>query len=217
MRGWGSWLVVATLLSTMGTATAAICRVGNVEYPCEDPDAVPPPPEAWYERGDVQFGLAAIGLLGSAGAAAWGVLRVRQRRRTLTDYIVAVETTYAGSKTTPGEGVPKLVNLRLEVRARHERGRLEDAQFLELDKRIADYIARLRLLELDRRFHDLPAPLIGEIRRHVSDGAFSRAEAELIDLHAATHRLPEPTRIALADLLRSWVREDAPVQIEAPA
>lgn len=221
MRGWK--LTLALTLALLATPAASaqgqqqICRVGSVEYQCgwtadPGPDKTP----EWYERGDVQVGLAVLGFAGSGAAAAFAFFRTRQRRRSLSDLLQSADKTYTAAKDAPESGIPQLVNLRMEVRHRHERGRLEDTQYLELDKRITDYIVRLRLLEVDRQFSGLPHAFLHEVRRLVGDGAVSKSEAALVELHAGTYRVPEPHRTNLVRLVRSWANDDDKQAVEAP-
>lgn len=219
MRGWGLTLALAILFFATHAASAQqqICRVGSVEYQCGwTPQPGPDESQEWYERGDVQVGLAVLGFAGSGGAAAFAYFRTRQRRRSLSDLLQSADRTYTQAKDSPESGIPHLVSLRMEVRHRHERGRLEDAQYLELDKRITDYIIRLRLLELDRQFSGLPAAFLQEVRRLVGDGAVSKSEAALVELHAGAHRVPEPHRTNLIRLVRGWAHEDDKNVVEIP-
>lgn len=191
-------------------ASAATCTYktpyGEFSGPCAEPAG--PEDQPWYDEPLLQLGLAVVGLVASAGAAGYTYWRVRDRRKTLADYLAAVERTYLEAKRAPDTGIPKLVDLRAEMRARHEQGRLEDAQFLELDKRVSEHIARLRLFEIDRGFGDLPPPFLAELRHLVADGVVSEAEADLVEAHAVQHRIPEARRTTLVRVVRSWARED---------
>jgi len=214
MRGWAGIgvLVVAVALATP-LAAAQTCKMtyqGMVmEYPCgsgESPPAEPKDEESWWESLDIWLGI--IGLVGSAGAGSYAVYRVRTRRRALTVTLAAIESTYAEAKADPETGIARLAARRAQVRDEHQKGRLEDVHFLELDRRATQYLVKLRLLEIDRRFAGLPPLLLGEIRRLLSDGVLSAAEADLIEVRAAAYRVPEHVRAELITLTRRWAGED---------
>lgn len=219
MRGRPTLLVALIVLALLPVAGAQQkCRVeyaGMVsEYPCgsgETPDegGSSTQASAWDKIG---VGLAVVGLVGSAGAGGYTLYRVRTRRRELTSVLTDIETTYARSKSDPEIGITRLASIRADVRARHEKGRIDDAHFLELDKRATEYLAKLRMLEIDRRFASLPPLLLAEVRRLLADGVVSQSEADLIEVRASVYRIGEPARSQLVALARRWAGDD-----EAPA
>lgn len=219
-------LAAALVLLALPTVEAQkTCRINNggyqsVEYPCDygssTPAQAPAKDEPWWADNTTQAVLALVGLVGSAGAGGYTYYRMRARRRTLSDFVSAVERTYAQHKASPAEGVPRLLTLRSEVRARHERGRLEDAQFFELEKRINDYVLRLRLAELERAFPDLPHTLLGEIRHRLADGLVTEEDAVYLERQAALHHLPSVVRERFGQVLAAWSREDRPLAEAAP-
>ena len=219
MRGW--WLAALVALVLAPTAGAATCKMNNYgqtfEFPC-GPDEEPAKDAsgAWYESGAFQVGLAVLGFAGSGAAGFFTYRRVQRRKRALTGHLAALERAYGEAKANPGEGVQRLVALSGAVHADHARGRLDDGQFLELDKRAKDYVVRLRLLEIDMRFRHLPPALLGQLRHLVGDGTVSQAEADLIEHHAAAYGVAEPARTDLVRLAREWAREDVAQPPAAP-
>jgi hypothetical protein len=137
--------------------------------------------------------------------------KMRQRRKTLAQYLQEVEATYAASKKEPTKGLTKLTDVRQELRARYEKGRLEDAQFLELDRRIGEYVGRLRMREVERRFPDLPAGLWPEIRHVVQDGQLTVDELASVERRAMELQVPLGLRQDLLRALRQWAL-DAPAE-----
>lgn len=210
-------LALALSLAPSALAQGQTCRIeseqyGTIEYPCGSGESSGSgsPDEDWWETGTFQAVLGVIGILGSAGAAGYTYYRVRSRRRALTVTLAAIERAYADAKADPEAGVATLAQLRTQVREQHGRGRLDDAHFLELDKRATQYLVKLRLFEIDRRFATLPPLLLAEIRRLLSDGMLTPAEADLVEVRAAAYRIPEGARAQLAELTRRWASEDAP-------
>lgn len=210
-------LLTCMLLLSLGApaAHAEKCVIdspygGRVEYDCSASadEGTAASDEPWWANNTTQAVLAVVGLAGSAAAGGYTWLRLKQRRRTLADYVLAVERTYTQHKASPDAGVPRLIELRGEVRARHEKGRLEDAQFFELDKRITDYIARLRLADIDRRFGGLPPGLLGEIRHVIADGNVTQEDCAFVDRMARHHQVPDGERARLVAALQAWTQED---------
>lgn len=215
MRGGLVVLILAVaLLAPAALAQGGTCRIetqshGTITYPCGsgessgsgDADG------SFWDRLDIM--LAIVGLVGSASAGGFAYYRVRTRRQTLTTTLAAIERAYADSKVDPASGIARLATLRADVRERHARGRIDDGHYLELDKRATQYIVKLRLLEVDRRFGMLPPLFLNEIRRHLADGVLTQTEADLIEARAGAYRIPEAPRAELADLVRRWASEDS--------
>jgi hypothetical protein len=223
MRGW--LLLLALMLATP-VAQAQICRIddgngGVVEYPCGSGENAPADgsagDEPWWASSTAQAILAFVGLLGSAGAAGFAYVRMRRRSGRLTTTLVAIETTYAQAKGQPETGITRLADLRRDIRLQHEKGKLDDAHFLDLDKRASDYLVRLRLLEIDRQFATLPPMVLAELRRLPSDGALSQTEADLIEVRASVYHVPDASRTQLANLARRWAQDDGPRRDAIPA
>ena len=218
-----AWLVAGVLLLTLsvpavlaqGTCKIESEQYGTITYPCGSGETAP------SEGGDdsnvwdqLDIWLGVLGLVGSAGAGTYAVYRVRTRRRALTVTLSAIEAAYAEAKQDPETGIVKLAAMRTQVREEHQKGRLDDIHFLELDRRASQYLVKLRLLEIDRRFPTLPPLFAAEIRRLLSDGVLSASEADLIEVRAAAYRVPEATRADLITLTRRWANDDSPA---APA
>lgn len=212
-------VAVVAVLAAPAVAAQRMCYVNSsggqsVSYPCGSFDAAATEPEEdpepWYAGALAQTILAVVGLAGSAGAGGYTYYRVRSRRRTLTGLLASIERTYAAAKSDPGTGAMRLAEVRAEVRAAHDRNRLDDAHFLELDKRATQYLTNLRMLEIEREFATLPPALLAEIRRLVGDGGLSQTEADLIEVRAAAYRIPDAQRARLAGIIRGWAATDAP-------
>jgi hypothetical protein len=199
-------------------AAADVCTAqgpwGAVQYACEG--TAQKSAEPWWARSTTQAIVAFVGLGGSSAAGGYAIYRVRERRKALTAAIRAIETTYAETKATPEIGIPRLVALRQDLRARHQAGKLDDGNFLDLDKRVTDHIVRLRVLDLDRRFLGLPPALMAEVRRLVGDGHVSAEDVDLVERHATAFRVPEPRLSELVSLVRSWCGEDVAPEGGAP-
>lgn len=213
-------LLVLTLALAAGSASAQTCRVNNygqvVEYPCPTSGGSSSDEsgsDAWAQL-DVLLGVA--GILLTLGAAGYTYHRVRSRRRDLTSTLAAIERAYTLGKSDPDAGSASLATLRAQVRERHERGKLDDAHFLELDKRASAHLVKLRLLEIDRRFPTLPPLFLAEVRRLLSDGALTHTEADLVEVRAAAYHIPEAPRAQLVALTRQWAGEDEPPTETAP-
>ena len=171
--------------------------------------------KAWYQDPIVWVEVGAV--TASIGGGAFAAVRIRKKRRTLTEFLVAVETTYVEAKGTPGPGVERLVALRREVRALHGRGRLDDGQFLELDKRVTDHIARLRRYAVDQTFPGLPAPLAARLEMMVMDGTVSRADIDASRRAAVAAGLPALDVERIVAMMTQWALQDEGEQMVAAA
>jgi hypothetical protein len=214
VRGEAALLLTVLLALALPGAAAQTCKMeynGMVmEYPCGSGESAPQENgsdgASWWDKLGVY--LAVIGILGSLGAAGYTYHRVRSRRRALVVTLAAVDRAYLDAKNDPDAGIARLNELRAQVRVQHDNGKMDDSHFLELDRRVLQYLSKLRLLEIDRRFAHLPPLLLAEIRRLLADGILSQAEADLVEVRAAAYRVPETTRAELARLTRRWATED---------
>lgn len=203
----------ALLLALAPLATAEKCVFespgGRMEYDCgltdEDAEASE---EAWWASSTAQAAYAVVGLAGSAGAAAYGFHRVRARRHSLAGYLRSLETAYSAGKADPLGGTRRLVELRAEVRQRFHGGKLDDAHFLELDKRATESLLKLRLLYLEQRYPSLPPTVLSQVRTLIGDGNVSEGDVALLQRALAAHLVPLRTREELLRTLRGWVHED---------
>ena len=210
--------VLIIALALPGASAQRMCRIesqqyGTVEYPCGSGESAPEEgtdDEPWWASGQAQMILGVIGLVASAGAGGYTVYRVRSRRQALTVNLAAIETAYTDAKSDPENGIARLCELRAQVRDDHQKGRLDDVHFLELDRRVTQSLVKLRLLEIDRRFATLPPLLLAEIRRLLSDGTLSQSEADLIEVRTAAYRIHDATREELIALTRRWANDDGP-------
>jgi hypothetical protein len=156
-----------------------------------------------------------LGLFVMLPGALYTYHKVRTRRKTLAQYLQDVEATYARSKQAPARGLDQLAHTRAEVRYRYEKGRLEDAQFLELDRRIGEYIGRLRMREIELRFPNLPSALWPEIKHVVQDGQLTHEEVSHIERRAKALRMAPEESQELAQALRRWILQ-TPAELTPP-
>lgn len=152
--------------------------------------------------------LAVIFALISTGVFIMGAILVRRRRLSVGAYLERLDQTYALYRHDPDEAIPRLAALREEVRQRYTAGRLEDAPFLELEKRITGYISRMRLAEVEETVPDLPVRIRQEVERLVSDGTVSQKDLEKIEELASRSRLAKGKREPLMALLEDWAEQD---------
>lgn len=203
VTGSGLMLLAITVLSPL-----ALAECQDITYPgghyrsgCDQATAKDGP---WWASNEAQTAYWVIGSVAATGSFVFGVTRVRRRRRELRTFLDDVEATYAAAKLDPDTGLPKLQRLHDGLRASHARGRLEDGQFLELDKRLADYVTRVRLVQLERAFPHLPAALFGEIRNVLQDGALSATDLGVVEKRALALDIPVGTRRDLLAWLQRW-------------
>ncbi|MBI2079072.1 MAG: hypothetical protein HYT80_12030 [Euryarchaeota archaeon] len=184
--------------------------------------SAPAKDDPWWATGVAQtiYSIAGIGLAGAGAFFGWN--RVRQRRKTLRQFMEEADMAYAISKNEPEAGVEKLIGLRAELHARHEHAKIDDAQFLALDRKIADFVAKLRVIDIELRFPDLNVEVVREIRHAVEDGHLSSGDIRRIEKLATSLRVPAETRRMLSTYLKTWVTAEktppvVPQPVFAPA
>ncbi|HLE97968.1 MAG TPA: hypothetical protein VI997_11400 [Candidatus Thermoplasmatota archaeon] len=165
------------------------------------------PTGPWWADNRTQAVLGAVGLAGSSAAGLLAIARVRRRRRVLHGFLDRADTLYGTHKVDPTNGIAKLVALRLEVRDLYARGEFEDPQYFELEKRVTEYVMRLRVNVLERSFR-LPGPLLLEARRLTGDGEVSDADLAYLDRLVRAAPIDELERDALLATIAQWALED---------
>lgn len=219
-------VALVSLSPLVQPALAGTCRMGSdewqMEYACPNGDAASSQPgrasEPWWASSTAQAVYAVVGLAASAGGGAYAYARVRSRRRTLGGFMTRIEEALAAGKATPTDGAQRLQAVRGDLKAAYAAHRVDDAHFLELDKRALAAVARLRTLELDARFPALPGGLRGQLAHLLADGTLSEAEVGLARAAVVAHPLPSRTRDDLLYMLNAWSFQDAvPVAPAAPA
>lgn len=164
--------------------------------------------EPWWARPSIEIGLGVFGLTASAVGGGYTVLKSRRRRRNMRKLLDETDQVYSEHKTRPDEGLPALSELRTRVRSEHDAGRLSDEQFLELDKRVGERLAKLRLLKLDRDLPDLPDPLDREIRHVVEDGTVTWTDTEHVADRCEVVGLDADVAEAVVAQLAEWAEVD---------
>lgn len=221
-----AWLAVV-LVATPGAA-AQTCKFRDpqsgmeMEYYCGGPNAGQPVPaseakeEPWWATSTAQAVYAFAGLAGSAGAGAYAYYRVKRRRELLKGFMTRIDEAASAHKAAPDEGAALLASIRAELATLFHAHRVDDAHYLELDKRAATAIAKLRSLELDQRFPSLPPALRGQVTTLVSDGKVSQADVDLVRGSSAGALVPARLRDDLVGMLRTWAAQDAGDAVAPP-
>ncbi|HEX2022472.1 MAG TPA: hypothetical protein VHH36_07150 [Candidatus Thermoplasmatota archaeon] len=182
---------------------------GSIEMPCEGKPGSASG-DAWWTSSTAQAVYAVLGLGLSAAGGGYAYVRVRARRRALASFMTRIDGAVAAGKASPSEGAASLAALRAELRAAFDAHRVDDAHFLELDKRAISGLAKLRALELDARAPGLPLAARAQLVSLLSDGLVTDAEVQLARSALAAHPMPAPTRDAAASLLLAWAEADTP-------
>jgi hypothetical protein len=151
-----------------------------------------------------QTSYAILGLAATGAAGLFTTRRVRRKRRELRVFLSDVEQAHAEAKANPEAGLAKLENLRQGLTASHNQGRLDDSQFLEMDRRLRDYITRARLVQLEQAFPNLPVALFSEVRTVLGDGQLSPADLALVEKRAQQADVPLVERRQLLSHLGKW-------------
>jgi len=215
----GRWVVGAALVAAMLAPQALAEPCQEINYPggsvrqgdCDGGGERKEDP--WWATGVAQtiYSIAGIGLAGAGAFFGWN--RVRRRRKTLRQFMEEADMAYTISKNEPEAGVEKLIGLRAELHARHEHAQIDDAQSLALDRKIADYVAKLRVIDIEMRFPDLSVEVVREIRHVVEDGHLSSGDIKRIEKLATSVRVPAETRRMLSSYLATWVTAEKTVPV----
>lgn len=172
--------------------------------------------EPWWTSDTAQAVYAFIGFGIPAAGGAWAFWRHRNRRQQLESFMRRLDETLAAHKADPATGSVALAALRQEIRLAFRQGRLDDAHFLELDKRATSFILKLRMFQLDHRFPALPVGLRHQVSTLISDGTVSDAEVTLVRNSLATQLIPGRVRDELLILLDHWARQDSGEPVYSP-
>jgi hypothetical protein len=210
-----------TILAAAPLAAAEKCVIdsgGNrIEYDCAAGRDGGGSSEPWWASPTAQAGYAFFGLVASGAGGGYAFMRVKRRREMLAAYMHRIDETLVGSKANPAAGAASLGTVRGEMRTAFQAGKLDDAHYLELDKRAVGAILKLRLLELDQRFPQLPVSLRSQIATLVGDGKVSSAEVELVRTASASAPIPGRVRDEVMGLLAAWAAQDSTTRTNVAA
>lgn len=208
--------VVALVAAFGGDDGPRMCRItiGTevIEYPCDSAGnraSASSDGGTWWASDTAQTIYAFLGFGVSGGAATWAWWRVRSRRTLFAAQMLHIDDTLAAHKAQPSEGGVALAAIRHELRAHFAARRLDDAHYLELDKRVTTALTKLRLLELDQRFRTLPIAFRSQITTLISDGSVSDAEVELVRGSHGAHMVPGRVHDEIVQMLGRWAAQDA--------
>lgn len=172
--------------------------------------------EHWWASSTAQAVYAFVGLAGSAGAGAYAYYRVKRRRELLKGFMARIDEAASAHKATPAQGAALLAGIRAELATLFHAHRVDDAHYLELDKRAATAITKLRSLELDQRFPALPPALRSQVTTLISDGKVTQADVDLVRGSPAGGLVPARLRDELVGMLQTWAAQDAGDAVAAP-
>lgn len=150
-----------------------------------------------------------LGLAITIAGAAFGYVRLRNRRRLLERELRAIDESYARSREHPRECEASLRDRKARATALLLGGRIDEGQFALLEKRIDAHMASARLSALDERFHFLPYGMVLALQDMLRDGRINAWERRHI--LAAIDQEPTITHLqkaTLVGLVNKWFAED---------
>jgi outer membrane protein assembly factor BamB len=151
-----------------------------------------------------------VGLALTAMAAVPGVARLRRKRSRLREELKALERAYAMTRERPGDCEAALAERKARARGMLLDGKLDEAQFAILEKRIDELRGTLRLGALEGPLRFLPYSMVLALREVLADGRVTAWEREqfLAALERDEHLHPEQKQKVRAQL-DAWFAHDA--------
>jgi hypothetical protein len=169
----------------------------------------------WWANEVAQATVGLVGLVVSALAALLAFLRVRRRRDLVARLLRRIESANTENRERPADGASVLGGIREDLRLHLAKRRIEDGQFLELDRRAAGYQTGLRLRLVDSAT-PLPPTVRDAVRAALADGALHDADVARIRPMLEAAPIDLRARGSLLAALEIWARTDRAL-VEAPA
>lgn len=157
---------------------------------------------------EISIGFVITGIL-----ALVGIMLATRKRRHVARLMKTVDHTYEEHKKYPSKAIEELKYLKRDFENDYSAGKIEENQFLILDKKITEYIAKLKESETEERVDSveaehLPSPLETEIKRALEDGHITALEANDLEQKIDGSDLPEPKKMELKEMVSKWRESD---------
>jgi hypothetical protein len=160
------------------------------------------------ENQDATWGV--IGLVVAAAGTLYGFTRLRRRRSRLAQQLDALEAAYAGTCSDPPACEAALARERAAARALLVEGKLDEAHFAVLDRRIDELRAQFRQDVLEHQLDFLPARLLRDLRAALADGRISSLERRhVLDALERDPTLTPDYKAMVRRLVEEWHARDA--------
>ncbi len=117
-----------------------------------------------------------IGIVLTLIGALYGLARIRRSRATLDRELRAIEQVYITNREDPSRLEPALAERKQHVRGRLSDGRIDQAGFLLLEKRIDELGRGQRPEAIDQGLRFLPLSLVETLRAMLTDGRVTEWE-----------------------------------------
>lgn len=151
-----------------------------------------------------------LGLLVTGAGGLVGVARLESRRRRLQRELAAVERAFEATRARPPECEAALNERKAHARGLLLDGKLEEAQFAIVEKRVDELARKVRLGTLDRRFEFLPLGMVNALREMLNDGHISAWEhRHFLDALERDELLTREQKEKVRALIDSWFERDS--------
>lgn len=151
-----------------------------------------------------------IGLAVTLFGGFVGFLRLRHRLRILQRELERINRTYEQTRARVAECERALVERRAYAHVLLQDGKIDEAKFAVLEKRIDELLRNLRTGVLDDRFDFLPRGMARRLEQMLGDGRITAWEREhfLVALRA-DNLLTPPQKRQVEVMVDGWFRRDA--------
>lgn len=151
-----------------------------------------------------------LGLALTGAGALFGVTRVGAKRRRLARELAAIDKVHAATRHDPPACETALAERKAHARGLLVDGKIDEAQFALLERRIDELARDLRLAALDERFQYLPLGMVRQLRDMLADGRVTQWEREHFETALERERtMSDEQKAKVRMLVAEWFARDA--------
>ncbi len=151
-----------------------------------------------------------LGLVATALAGLFGILKVARRRSRLRTEMRALEKEFEGTKDHPAECEIALSERRARAHKLALEAKLDEGQASILVQRVVDLRHKLRMGQMDRRLNFLPYGVVQALQEHLRDGTLSLWERDhLVKVLDEDKILSSKQKTEVRSIIDGWFEKDA--------
>jgi hypothetical protein len=155
-----------------------------------------------------------VGIVLALMLAGVGVFFATRKRRRISQKMKEINRTNDEYKGNPPKAISELEYLHRKYEEEFTNGKLDENQYILLDRKIKDHVESLKEEETKEREAeiekkpDLPPEIKAEMKDAVADGQVTPEEAEKLIEEVEASDLPEDQKEEVKEMVVEWSEED---------
>ncbi|HLE46777.1 MAG TPA: hypothetical protein VI818_00655, partial [Candidatus Thermoplasmatota archaeon] len=149
-----------------------------------------------------------VGVVSAFGISVAGFAAFRTRRSSMRKYMRRIDDTQALYRNDSRGLEESLLVIRADLRGDLMQGHLAEGQYVVVERRLDENLARTRIAGLVDAFGELPYRLLVKLEQLLADGHMSRGDYRKFVSMLKDSHLPSAQQSKIRSKLGHWVRQD---------